>query len=78
MSSGTGTFCFPSNLAVTHPDAPRPYRMWGYPWTLWVFVAVSVWFMVNALVTQPGPSLMAFVIVGSGIAAYWVWRKLKL
>jgi len=25
MSSGTGTFCFPSNLAVTHPDAPRPY-----------------------------------------------------
>jgi len=25
MSSGTGTLCFPSNLAVTQPEAPRPY-----------------------------------------------------
>jgi len=56
------------------PDAPRPYRMWGYPWTLYVFVAVSVWFMVNALVTQPGPSFMTLSIVGSGVVAYWLWR----
>ena len=58
------------------PDAARPYRMWGYPWTLWLFVAVSVWFMVNAFVTQPGPSLMAFVIVASGVLAFWIWRRL--
>ena len=58
------------------PHAARPYRMWGYPYTLWLFVAVSVWFMVNALVTQPLPSTMAFVIVASGVAAYWAWRKL--
>jgi len=57
------------------PGAERPYRMWGYPWTLWAFVAVSVWFMVNAFVTQAGPSLMAFVIVATGVAAYWGWRK---
>ena len=30
------------------PDARRPYRMWGYPYTLWLFVAVSVWFMADA------------------------------
>lgn len=57
------------------PDADRPYRMWGYPYTLWVFVAVSVWFMVNAFVTQPLPSFMAFVIVASGVGAYWIWGK---
>ena len=33
------------------PHAPRPYRMWGYPVTLCLFVVVSVWFMVNALAT---------------------------
>jgi APA family basic amino acid/polyamine antiporter len=58
------------------PDAVRPYRMWGYPWTLWIFVAVSIWFMVNELVTEPRPSLMAFVIVATGVLAYWLWRRL--
>jgi APA family basic amino acid/polyamine antiporter len=58
------------------PGLPRPYRMWGYPWTLWLFVAVSVWFMVNAFVTQPLPSAMAFLIVSTGSLAYWLWRKL--
>lgn len=56
------------------PDADRPYRMWGYPWTLWLFVAVSVWFVVNEFVTEPRPSLMAFVIVATGVVAYCVWR----
>jgi hypothetical protein len=40
--------------------------MWGYPYTLWLFVAVSLWFIANALITQPRPSLMAFVIVAAG------------
>jgi APA family basic amino acid/polyamine antiporter len=57
------------------PHAARPYRMWGYPVTLWLFVVVSVWFMVNQLATQPGPSLMTLAIVASGILAYWLWRR---
>jgi APA family basic amino acid/polyamine antiporter len=52
------------------PDAARPYKMWGYPYTLWLFVAVSAWFIANSFVTQPAPTLMAFVIIGSGAAAY--------
>jgi APA family basic amino acid/polyamine antiporter len=59
------------------PNATRPYRMWGYPWTLWSFVAVSVWFMLNALVTQTVPSLLAFVIVGAGVGVYWIWLRPK-
>ena len=55
------------------PDMYRPYRMWGYPYTLWLFVAVSVWFMADALVTQTRPSLMAFVIVALGGVAYRKW-----
>ena len=58
------------------PDAARPYRMWGYPVTLWLFVVVSVWFMVNAAVTQPGPSLMTLAIVASGVVAYGAKRAL--
>lgn len=58
------------------PKAPRPYRMWGYPATLVLFVAVSIWFMVTALITQPVPSSMAFVIVATGVLAYRIWRRL--
>ena len=57
------------------PDLPRPYRMWGYPYTLVVFMLVSVWFVANAFVTETGPSLMALGIIASGIPMYFFWRK---
>jgi len=38
------------------PDAPRPYKMFGYPYTMWAFLAVSAWYMVDAMVNQPNPS----------------------
>lgn len=55
------------------PNAERPYHMWGYPYTLWVFVAVSVWFIGNAFFTQPGPSLVALAIIAAGAVAYRIW-----
>ena len=55
------------------PDAPRPYRMWGYPWTAALFIGVSAWFIANAVATQRRPSLMALLIIGSGVAAYYLW-----
>ena len=56
------------------PDAPRPYRMWGYPFTLWAFLIGSVWFMADAMVNQPKPSLIAFGIGAAGIPFYFFWR----
>lgn len=56
------------------PDAPRPYRMWGYPYTLWAFVALSVWFMADALLNQPKTSLIAFAIAAAGVPFYLAWR----
>ncbi len=56
------------------PDLPRPCRMWGYPYTLVLFQLVSVWFVVNAFVTQPIPSLAALAIVATGIPMYLIWR----
>jgi APA family basic amino acid/polyamine antiporter len=60
------------------PNAARPYRMWGYPYTVWLFVAVSLWFIVNSFFSQPRPSFMALLIIGSGIAAFWLWQRLGL
>jgi APA family basic amino acid/polyamine antiporter len=62
-------------LRRKRPDASRPYKMWGYPYTLWAFVVVSVWFMADACVTQPKTSLIAFGIAAAGIPFYWLWRQ---
>ena len=57
------------------PDAHRPYRMSGYPYTLWIFVAGSVWFMADAFVTETVPSVMALLIIVAGAVAYCIRRK---
>jgi basic amino acid/polyamine antiporter, APA family len=62
-------------LRRSQPDRPRPYRMWGYPYTLWLFILVSVWFIANAFVTQLVPSLMALVIILTGLPAYLLFRR---
>jgi len=61
-------------LRRKYPDMPRPYRMWGYPATPIVFVAVAAWFVANTLVSKPGPSLVGSLIILSGIPAYYGWR----
>ena len=57
------------------PGLPRPYKMWGYPYALWAFMAVSVWFVINAFATEPVPSSMALAIIAAGAAAYGLWRS---
>ena len=57
------------------PNAARPYRMWGYPFTLWIFLAVSGWFIVNAFESQRWPSLMTLLIIATGALAFWIWRR---
>jgi len=59
------------------PDAPRPYRMLGYPITLWLFVAVSLWFLVDALVNQTKVSLIALTLAAAGLPAYFLWRRFR-
>jgi APA family basic amino acid/polyamine antiporter len=56
------------------PEAPRPYRMWGYPWTPLMFAAVSLWFVLNTLVTTPGPSLTGLAIIATGAPVYFYLR----
>jgi len=62
-------------LRQSRPDASRPYRMWGYPATLWIFLAASAWFIADSVVGQPGPSFAALVITGTGVPFYLIWAR---
>jgi APA family basic amino acid/polyamine antiporter len=61
-------------LRRRRPSAPRPYRMWGYPATLWIFLAASAWFIVDSVIGQPGPSLAALFITVAGLPFYFIWK----
>lgn len=62
-------------LRRKRPDLARPYRMWGYPVTPVLFLAVTAWFLINTLVTRPIPSLAGLACIVSGVPVYFVWRR---
>ena len=62
-------------LRRLRPDLERPYRMWGYPVTPLLFVAVTAWCLGNMLVTRPGPSFAGLALIATGIPVYFFWRK---
>ncbi len=62
-------------LRRKQPQLERPYRMWGYPVTPLLFLAVAVWFLGNTLIEKPGPSVAGLLLIASGVPVYFVWRK---
>ena len=62
-------------LRRKRPDAPRPYKTWGYPVVPVLFVAIALWFVYNTLTTDPRDSLMGLVLVLLGLPAYFYWRR---
>ncbi|MBV8820914.1 MAG: amino acid permease [Acidobacteriaceae bacterium] len=62
-------------LRRKQPDAPRPYRVWGYPWLPAIFVAASFGFVIiNFVANQPQTSY-GLAIIASGIPAFYVFRR---
>jgi len=55
------------------PGLVRPYRMWGYPVTPALFLAIACWFLVNMLMTRPLPSAAGLVLIATGIPVYFLW-----
>ena len=62
-------------LRRTRPDAPRPYRTWGYPVVPAVFVLAALALLVNTLAEKPIESLLGLGLVAAGIPAYLWWRR---
>jgi APA family basic amino acid/polyamine antiporter len=66
-------------LRWRRPHLARPYRVWGYPFTPLVFLAVSGWMLWHLLATATtrGPSLLGLATMALGLAIYFFSPKTK-
>src|SRR5271157_3689001 len=62
-------------LRRTRPNAPRPYRVFGYPYVPIIFVLGSTWFLVNTLMEEPVEAGCGAAILGAGILVYGFWKR---
>jgi APA family basic amino acid/polyamine antiporter len=62
-------------LRARRPDLARPYKMWGYPTTLLLFVAVAIGFVLNTLIATPGPAIVGTLLIAAGAPVYWIWGR---
>jgi APA family basic amino acid/polyamine antiporter len=56
------------------PDAERPHRAWGYPWTTSIALIASVVFLIGALASDRENTPLTFLVLA---ASYPVYRALK-
>jgi APA family basic amino acid/polyamine antiporter len=62
-------------LRAREPNAPRPFRALGYPWTPGLFVLVSAAIVLNAFYSDPRVSLTGTAIILAGIPLYYFFTR---
>jgi APA family basic amino acid/polyamine antiporter len=59
------------------PNAPRPYRVWGYPIVPALFVLVALLGIWSAIYSAPRASLQGGLLLLAGLPAYWIFVWLE-
>jgi APA family basic amino acid/polyamine antiporter len=62
-------------LRHTAPELPRPYRVWGYPFTPAVFIVLNALTLVFVLQAQPIASGAALFTVLTGVLVALLYRR---
>lgn len=59
------------------PDAPRSYRVSGYPWVPAIFLLVAGYLLFNTLVASPVSSMIGLGLIALGLPFYEYWSRKK-
>jgi APA family basic amino acid/polyamine antiporter len=62
-------------LRQTRPDAERPYRAFGYPIVPALYIVGAAVILAVLLIYQTATTWPGFIIIGTGIPVYFIWRK---
>lgn len=62
-------------LRVMRPDLPRPYKVWAYPLTPLVFLAITGFMMYYLVSERPLQSLASLGLMASGLVLFFLSRR---
>ena len=62
-------------LRRTEPELSRPYRAWGYPWTVLIFFFAAVALTINLWMLRPVRSSLGIIVIVAGVPFFYRWRK---
>jgi basic amino acid/polyamine antiporter, APA family len=62
-------------LRRVEPGLARPYRAWGYPWTVLIFFFAAVALTINLWMVRPVRSSGGLVVIAAGVPFFYRWRK---
>jgi APA family basic amino acid/polyamine antiporter len=58
------------------PDAPRPYKVWGYPIVPAIVILISAGLFINTIATRPREAVIGLILMLTGVPMwYWFTRK---
>jgi len=63
-------------LRKREPEKPRPYRAWGYPWTTALALVGSIAFLIGAIASDRGNSLIALAVLAASYPAFRAMKSL--
>jgi len=59
------------------PDAPRPYKVWGYPIVPAIVVLFSAALFINTIIARPREAGIGLVLMLTGVPMYFYFRRKK-
>ncbi len=62
-------------LRKRRPDAPRPYRAFGYPVLPALYILMATWICGVLLRYKPQYTWPGLILVVLGVPVYWVWTQ---
>jgi APA family basic amino acid/polyamine antiporter len=65
-------------LRRREPDLPRPYRVWGYPWTTLIVIVGSVAFLAGAVAGDTKNSLWALGLLAISLPVFLMVKRFSL
>jgi APA family basic amino acid/polyamine antiporter len=62
-------------LRFREPNLERPYKVWGYPVTPILFLAITLWMMTFVVLEKPKESLLGLITVLAGLIIFFFSRE---
>jgi APA family basic amino acid/polyamine antiporter len=62
-------------LRATMPDAPRPYKAWGYPVVPALFILFCIALITITILSRPREAGIGLSLMLAGVPFYWYWNK---